>query len=109
MLLRGWLPAILVLGVFVLPAAAERTATTRTGGLKSTGTRPDLTVPYLNNGGNAFKGGLVAPRIYSSPTVDDPKNPQTKPVFNLIFYGSKQAFGDKSNGATLRPGNMLRP
>jgi len=44
----------------------------------------------------------VAPLIYKSPSVDDPKNPQAKPVFNLIFYGAKQGFGDKSNGAAPR-------
>ena len=32
-----------------------------------------------------------------------------KPVFNLIFYGSTQGFGDASNGAQPRPGNDLRP
>jgi len=45
----------------------------------------------------------VAPYIYASPIVDDPRYPQTKPVFNLIFYGASQAFGDQQNGATLKP------
>jgi hypothetical protein len=107
---RGrWLLGMLALGIFLMPAAAERTAGARTGGLKSTGTRTDITVPYLTNGGDAFKAGKVAPKIYSSPSVDDPKNPQVKPVFNLIFYGAKQDFGDKSNGAGERTPNTLRP
>ena len=46
--------------------------------------------------------GAVAPRIYSSPIVDDPANPQARPVYNLIFYGGRQAFGDRSNGAVPR-------
>jgi hypothetical protein len=46
--------------------------------------------------------GAVAPRIYSSPIVDDPRNPQARPVYNLIFYGGQQAFGDRSNGAAPR-------
>jgi hypothetical protein len=47
-------------------------------------------------------GNGVAPRIYSSPTVDDPKNPQAKPVYNLPFYGAVQGYGDASNGAKPR-------
>jgi hypothetical protein len=35
--------------------------------------------------------------------VEDVKNPQARPVYNLIFYGSVQSFGDKSNGAVERP------
>jgi hypothetical protein len=74
----------------------------RTSGQKSTGARTDITVPYLTSGKSAFISGSVAPKIYSSPVVDDPNNPQSKPVYNLIFYGSKQSFGDRSNGATPR-------
>jgi hypothetical protein len=107
--LMGGMLALGLFAVFVVPASAERTATTRTGGQKSTGSRPDITVPYLTNGTDAFKGGKVAPKIYNSPNMDDPKNPQVKPVYNLIFYGSKQSFGDKSNGAGERPANSLRP
>jgi hypothetical protein len=73
----------------------------RASGPKSTGARNDITVPYLTTGTSAFMQRSVAPRIYSSPSVD-PMNPQTKPVYNLIFYGAKQSFGNKSNGATPR-------
>ena len=69
---------------------------------ESTGSRVDITVPYLTNGTSAFMPGCVAPRIFSSPIVDDPANPQARPVYNLIFYGSRQAFGDRSNGAVPR-------
>jgi hypothetical protein len=84
-------------------AWADRVPSTRTAGQSNFGTRQDITVPYLTTGRSAFGAYSVAPRIYASPTVDDPKNPQAKPVFNLIFYGSVQSFGDKSNGATPKP------
>jgi hypothetical protein len=91
-------------------AAADRTPGVRTAGQRQHGTRPDITVPYLNHGLDAFHANGVAPRIYSSPEVDDPtKNPSPRRVFNLIFYGSREGFGDKSNGARERPGNRLRP
>ena len=75
---------------------------TRSEGMKSTGSRVDITVPYLTTGSSAFMQGAVAPRIYSSPIVDDPANPQARPVYNLPFYGGRQAFGDRSNGAAPR-------
>jgi hypothetical protein len=66
-------------------------------------------VPFLTNGTTTLGAYRVAPIIYASPIVNDPMNPQTKPVFNLIFYGSVQSFGDQNNGALQRPGNTLRP
>jgi hypothetical protein len=66
--------------------------------------RGDITVPYLTNGFTTlgvYQG--VAPRIYASPTVYDPKNPQIRPVFNLPFYGATHSFGDLSDGAVSRP------
>ena len=94
--------AVAVVAAAAGTASAERVATTRSEGMKSTGSRIDITVPYLTTGTSAFMPGAVAPRIYSSPIVDDPANPQARPVYNLIFYGGKQAFGDRSNGATPR-------
>jgi hypothetical protein len=96
---------LLVLGVLLAVTGslrADRTPTARTTGPRNTGGRSDITVPYLTTGSSTFMQGSVAPRIYASPVVDDPKHPQSKPVFNLIFYGAKQGFGDKSNGATPR-------
>jgi hypothetical protein len=97
---------LLVLGLLLIATSqlqADRTPTARTSGSRNTGARNDITVPYTTDGTSTFmKGGSVAPRIYASPVVDDPKHPQSKPVFNLIFYGAKQGFGDKSNGATPR-------
>src|SRR4051794_18091239 len=101
------LAALLAVALFlsaVGDASAERVPSPRSSGQKSTGARQDSSVPYLTTGNSAFMAtGKVAPRIYASPTVDDPKNPQAKPVYNLIFYGAAQSFGDRSNGATPKP------
>ncbi len=103
--MRVWLTGAVVAGLLLLGggvARAERTPMTRTPGQHSTGARTDHTVPYLTTGSTAFGGYSVAPRIYASPTVDDPRNPQAKPVYNLPFYGAEQGFGDASNGAKPR-------
>ncbi len=97
-----WLPPILAAGLVVTltgGASAARVPGARSEGQRSAGSRVDITVPYLTTGNSAFMKGSVAPRIYSSPIVDDPVNPQARPVFNLIFYGAQQSFGDRSNGA----------
>jgi hypothetical protein len=110
-------------------AWADHTPTARTPGQRSTGSRTDITVPYLTTGNSAFMPGYVQPKIYASPTVtpygqtvgvvreadggvspreyaspqvNDPTNPQARPVYNIIFYGSVQGFGDRSNGAVPR-------
>lgn len=106
-----WAAGALALGLMLTAAtsAEARVPMTRTAGQKSTGSRNDMTVPYTTNGKTAF--GVyngVAPKIYASPVVDDPSNPQSKPVFNLIFWGSVQSFGDKSNGAIPRSGQQIR-
>jgi hypothetical protein len=111
-MIRCWLAVALALAALAAlagPAPAERVTTMRTDGTRSTGTRVDMSVPYLTSGNSTFmRGGAVAPRIYSSPIVDDPANPQARPVYNLPFYGGRQAFGDRSNGAvphwTVTPG-----
>jgi hypothetical protein len=103
--MRVWLTGALVAGMLFLGngvARAERTPTARTSGQYSTGARRDHSVPYLTTGSSAFMGNSVGPRIYASPTVDDPTKPQVKPVYNLIFYGAVQSFGDASNGAQSR-------
>jgi hypothetical protein len=109
---RQVLTSILALGLAVVlagDARADRTPSVRTGGQKSSGSRTDVTVPYLTHGTDAFHARDVGPKIYKSLNVDDPKGNGIKPVFNLIFYGSKQNFGDKSEGAGPRPANQLRP
>ena len=107
---RGhWLLGMLTLGIFVMPASADRTPGVRNAGQKSTGTRIDITVPYLTNGTNAFRGSPWMPWIYSSQEVDITTSMRGNQVFNLIFYQSRQSFGDRSNGAIVRPANQLRP
>ena len=101
-----WAAGPLVLGLLVLTAGvlrAERVPSQKTVVPRDPGTRGDITVPYLTNGYSAlgvYQG--VAPRIYASPILDDPKAPQARPVYNLIFYGATQAFGDESQGAVSR-------
>lgn len=101
---RCLLPALACLALAFAsgPALAERVPMTRTPGFKSSGSRQDITVPYLTNGRTAFGAYTVAPAIYSSPIVDDVDHPQARPVFNLIFYGAEPAFGGQSQGAVLR-------
>ncbi|HJT79140.1 MAG TPA: hypothetical protein VJ739_18230 [Gemmataceae bacterium] len=103
--MRRWLTGAAVLGALLLVAAtarAERTPMTRTSGQRTQGARPSVAVPYLTTGRQAFGAYSVAPRIYSSPVVDDPANPQAKPVYNLQYYGSTLNFGDRSTGAGSR-------
>lgn len=103
---RGWSGGLLAAGLLLLLAGAAeagRVPIVRSGGQKSSGSRTDVTVPYLTNGKSAF--GVydgVAPKVYSSGILDDPNNPQAKRVYNLPFYGASQAFGSASNGATPR-------
>ena len=113
--MRGWpwrmgllVPCLALLLTTV--ARADRVPSSKASYPTYLGTRPQIAVPYTTNGGSTlgvYQG--VGPKIFASPSVDDPKNPGGKPVFNLIFYGSAQSFGDRSNGATQRPPNMLRP
>jgi hypothetical protein len=99
-----WGIGTFVLGLLLVVGQAEagRVPTTRSTGQKTTLDRNDITVPYLTSGKTTFMNNNVAPRIYSSPIVDDPRNPGAKPVFNLPFWGAVQSFGDRSNGATPR-------
>jgi hypothetical protein len=98
---------LLVLGLFLLtanPARADRVPSSKVVIPPSTGTRVDITVPYTTDGySTLIVNQRVQPRVYSSPEVDDPNNPQARPVYNLPFYGGSQAFGDKSNGVVSRP------
>lgn len=107
----GWITGALTFALLLLiaeAAFAERVPMTRAAGQKSTGARIDHSVPYTTNGNSAF--GVysgVSPKIYSSPIVDDPKYPQSKPTYNLPFWGAYMSFGDKSNGVTPKPNNNL--
>jgi hypothetical protein len=100
-----WLTGVVAIAVvtgMTGVASADRVPMTRSEGQRSSGSRTDITVPYLTTGTTAFGAYWVAPRIYASPIVDDPVHPQTRPVYNLPFYGGRQAFGDRSEGATPR-------
>ncbi len=102
--------ALVVAGLLAAGSArAERTPGTKTAIVPSTGARADITVPYLTTGRSTLMPGYVQPRIYGSPIVPDTENPGVRPVYNLIFYGSKMSFGDQENGAVQRPANQLRP
>jgi hypothetical protein len=108
-----WASGLLVLGLFLLAASesrAERVPSARVPTLPTPGARPDGRVPYTTNGYSTlgvYDG--VAPRIYASPMVSDPRNVGVVPVYNLPFYGGVQAFGSQSNGATPRPPVNIRP
>lgn len=108
-----WSVAPLVLGLFLLSASAsraDRVPSQKAVLPRDPGARGDITVPYLNNSFTAlgvYQG--VAPRIYASPTVYDPNNPQIRPVFNLPFYGATMSYGDRSNGAVSKPKPIIQP
>ena len=96
--------AALFLAAFAGQASADRTPMRRFPGFRDTGTREYIRIPYVTNGNSAF--GVyhgVAPRIYASPTIDDPANPQSRPAFNLPFYGARMGFGGINNGAVEKP------
>ena len=102
-----WAAGPLVLGLMLLTVAAaraDRVPSHKTVIPRDPGVRGDITVPYLTNGFSAlgvYQG--VAPLVIESPIVNDPANPQARPVFNLPFYGATRAFGDGSDGATSSP------
>jgi hypothetical protein len=100
------LVAFVLGGLFVFtatPAYADRTPGLRSAGMRNDGGRPDQSVPYLITGHSAFMNRYSGVYIYSSPIVNDLNNPQAKPVFNLIYYGSRVGFGSRSQGATPWP------
>jgi hypothetical protein len=101
--MNRWLLTAGLLVLAAAPARAERVPMTRTSTQPCTGTRTDITVPYLTTGKSPFGAYSVAVKIVATPTVDDPKNPQARPVYNLPFYGGSQSFGDGSNGAVSKP------
>src|SRR5438477_6854461 len=96
--------AAAVLALLAPAARADRVPSSKVQIEPQHGTKPDIRVPYTTNGNqNLGVANGVSPRIYSSPVVDDPRDPQARPVFNLPFYGAIQAFGGASNGAMSRP------
>ena len=103
-MLAGTAALAAVLALLTPPARAERVPSSKVQIEPQHGTKPDIRVPYTTNGNqNLGVANGVSPRIYNSPVVDDPVNPQVRPVFNLPFYGGVQSFGSVSNGAMPRP------
>jgi hypothetical protein len=94
---------LLALALLAAPVRADRTPSVRSQGQRDNGTRTDITVPYLTTGNSAFGAYRVAPRIYSSPTADDPAKQGAKPAYNLPFYSGRMGFGTGSNGAVPKP------
>ena len=101
-----WVAGPLVLGLMLLTAAAcraDRVPSQKVEIPRDPGVRPVVAVPVTTNGfGNLGVYQGIAVRIYATPVVDDPKNPQARPVYNLPFYGGSQAFGS-SEGVVSRP------
>ena len=101
-----WTLRLLAAALFALAAntaRADRLPSSKTVLPKQFGVRGDITVPYTTNGYSTlgvWQG--VAPRIYSSPDVEDREYPDTRRVYNLPFWGGVQSFGDRSNGAVPR-------
>lgn len=105
--MHNWHKAVGLMAVGLLalpsPARADRIPSRKVQIEAQPGVKPQIAVPYTTNGsGNLGVYQGVSPKIYKSPTVDDPTNPQAKPVFNIPFWGAVQAFGDRSNGVTPR-------
>jgi hypothetical protein len=113
--MQRWMGAavLLVVGLSLLivqAARADRVPSQKTEAPRTPGTRPDISVPYLTDGNsNLIVNGFVAPKVYSSPIVNDPRNPGARPVYNLPFWGGVQAFGSQSNGAVSRQTPIVNP
>ena len=101
------LGALLVAGAL---ARAERVPSTKTVLPPSTGSRVDITVPFLSNGRSTLGvANGVAPKIVSDPALDETGDRKGRPVFNLPFFGAVQSFNGYSFGSVERPPNSLRP
>lgn len=104
--------ALAVAGVLLLSGAAQaqRVPSRKAEGMRNPGVRGDITVPYLNNGYTTlgvYNG--VAPLVYGGPGLGNQDDAQVRPVFNLIYYGSRQDYNSSNPGAFPRPANNLRP
>ncbi len=102
-LLAGTMIALAVVLLADSALRAERIPSSKVQIDPQHGTKPDIRVPYLTNtNGNLGVYQGVAPRIYSTPIVDDLRYPQVRPVYNLPFYGGVMKFGSGSNGVADR-------
>jgi hypothetical protein len=104
------LTALVALILLAGSAEASRVPSRKADGQRTPGARGDITIPYLTNGTSTlgvYNG--VGPIIYATPTVNDPRNKGILPVYNLIYYGSKQSVSGSNPGAMPRRPNQLRP
>jgi hypothetical protein len=99
----AWAGATLALALLAGAARADRVPSSKVEVQPQHGVRPDIRVPYLTDGpGNLIINRRVEPFVYGSPIVDDRANPQSRPVYNLPFYGAKMQYGGYQNGAADR-------
>src|SRR5437868_14449039 len=98
------LSALAALAALVLIAPtvdAARVPSRRTVIPPSTGARTDVTVPYTTNGRSTLGVAQgVSPFIYGRPALNDPMNHGVIQVYNLPFYGARQATNSNHPGAT---------
>jgi hypothetical protein len=99
-----WAAGLTVLGLLLLtarPAHASRTPDTRVPTFLNNGARGDITVPYTTNGISTLGvANGVAPYYVATPNVNDPRNPGTRPVFNVYsFYGATKLHGATEGAA----------
>lgn len=94
----------------VLCSVAEARVPSRKALIPSSpGVRGDITVPYLTNGATTLGvANGVAPKVISSPLLDEKPAPAFQNVYNLPFYGSRLGPSSAFLGATVRPPNNLR-
>lgn len=92
-------------------ADASRVPSRKVEIVPSSGSRIDITVPYVTNGRSTL--GVwngVAPKILADPGLGNRADaPQARPVTNIIYYGSNLYPGSQFGGAMPRKPNQLRP
>ena len=89
---------LVTLGLLLLCTAtayADRLPSVRSNGQKSSGSRIDMTVPYLNHSGNAFQGYSVAPQINHRQHSD-----KVDPSLNLFTIFRFMVVNKRSEVAT---------
>jgi hypothetical protein len=102
--------AVVVLVALAGTAQANRVPSRKAEGFRTGGARGDITIPYDTNGYSTLGvWNFVGPYIYANPVVSPPRNAGVLPVFNLIYYGSKQGTSATNPGAEPRKANVLRP
>jgi hypothetical protein len=103
--------ALVAVLVAATQASADRVPSRKVEIVPSSGSRIDITVPYVTNGRSTL--GVwngVAPKILSDPGLGNRADaPQARPVTNIIYYGSTLYPNSEFGGAMPRKPNQLRP